>query len=183
MAALRSDAARNRTALLDAARASRDELGYPSPLADVAARAGVGVGTAYRHFPSHRALVEALALEGLDPLRTAVRAAADDPDGDAFRDVVLVAIRMLADDPALADVVGDPAEAGEDLRVVVEELTAAIGALLDRAQAAGHVRADLTPDDVRHLVCGVQLSVRLAGPADGQASERYTSVLLSGLRP
>ncbi|MBO9568471.1 MAG: TetR/AcrR family transcriptional regulator [Cellulomonas iranensis] len=183
MAALRSDAARNRTALLDAARTARDERGYPPALADVAARAGVGVGTAYRHFPSHRALVEALALETLDPLVTAVRDAADDPAADAFGDLVVGAMRLLADDPALAEVVSDSGGAGPELRAVLDELLTAFGALLARAQAAGDVRPDLTPVDVQHLVCGMQVAVRLARTADDGAAARYASVLLHGLRP
>ncbi len=183
MAALRSDAARNRTALLDAARAARDERGYPPALADVAARAGVGVGTAYRHFPSHRTLVEALALETLDPLVTSARQAADDPAVDAFGDLVVGAMRLLADDPALAEVVSDAAGAGPELHAVLTELLTAFGALLARAQAAGDVRADLTPVDIQHLVCGMQVSMRLARAADDDAAARYASVLLNGLRP
>ena len=177
----RSDAARNRAALLDAARRTRDARGFPAPLAEVAAEAGVGVGTAYRNFPTHRALVEALALESLDGRLAAAREADADSRPDALDDLLVAAIRMLAEDPSLATVVSDPDGSGPELREALTGLLEVFGRLLARAQDAGLVRTDLGRADVHHLVCGVQLSVRLAGTAD--AVDRYGRVLLTGLRP
>jgi len=177
----RADAERNRGLLLEAAREQRDRRGAVPPLAELAACAGVGVGTAYRNFPSRGALVEALALEGLRELLTEGRAALATGEADSLDAFLTRAVRMLVADPSLAEVVSRPADASPPTLQAVGDLHGVLVDLLDRAQQAGRVRADLTAADVHHLVCGVQLAVRLAG-SDAAAGDRFTAVLLAGLR-
>src|SRR4051795_6544972 len=66
--AMRADAQRNRDALMEAAAAAFTEHGPDASLEDVARRAGVGIGTLYRHFPTREALVEAAYRRGLETL-------------------------------------------------------------------------------------------------------------------
>ena len=180
---LRADAERNRALLLEAARAQRDRRGTVPALAELAACAGLGVGTAYRHFPSHGALVEALALDGLRELLAEGRAAAASDDAAPLDGFLERAVAMLVTDPSLAEVVSRPADASAPALDVLRELQEVLAVLLRRAQVSGRVRADLTAADVQHLVCGVQVAVRLAGSDAAAAAGRYTAVLLAGMRP
>src|SRR5271156_3785025 len=82
---LRADAARNREKVLSAAREAFAESGYGVPLDEIAARAGVGPGTVYRHFPAKEALFEAVATARVEDLLRDARARADaDDPGAAF---------------------------------------------------------------------------------------------------
>ena len=82
---LRADAARNRDKVLRAAREAFAELGYGVPLDEIAARAGVGPGTVYRHFPAKEALFEAVVTSRVEDLLSDARARADSGDpGGAF---------------------------------------------------------------------------------------------------
>ena len=82
---MRADAARNRERVLRAAREAFAESGYGVPLDEIAARAGVGPGTVYRHFPAKEALFEAVVTARITDLVSdaQARAAAADP-GEAF---------------------------------------------------------------------------------------------------
>src|SRR5277367_2631171 len=82
---LRADAARNRENVLRAAREAFAEAGYGVPLDEIAARAGVGPGTVYRHFPAKEVLFEAVVSARLEDLVHDARARASDSDpGSAF---------------------------------------------------------------------------------------------------
>src|SRR3984885_5201771 len=83
--ALRAGAARNREKVLRAARDAFAESGYGVPLDEIAARAGVGPGTVYRHFPTKEALFEAVVTVRVQDLAANARAGADAADpGQAF---------------------------------------------------------------------------------------------------
>src|SRR3954453_10516153 len=82
---LRADAQRNRQRVLDAARDAFAEVGFAVPLDDIAARAGVGPGTVYRHFPTKEALFQAVITARVTDLVTTARQHAEAPDpGAAF---------------------------------------------------------------------------------------------------
>src|SRR5438552_17829120 len=82
---LRADARRNRERVLRAARDAFAESGYGVPLDDIAARAGVGPGTVYRHFPTKEALFQAVITARVTDLVAAARQRTADPDpGAAF---------------------------------------------------------------------------------------------------
>lgn len=179
----RADAERNRALLLEVAREQRDRCGAVPPLADLAALAGVGVGTAYRNFATPRGLVEELADESLQQLLIAGRAALADEDPAALDGFLTRVVRMLAADSSLADVVSRPGDATTGVGEAVAALGDLLAGLLDRARAAGRIRPDLTAADVHHLVCGLQFALRLSDTADRAAADRYTAVLLAGLRP
>lgn len=178
---VRADAVRSRQRILEVAK-GRDagEL----RLNDIARDAGVGVGTVYRHFPTVRALVEALSIESLRRLSEAADASAREADP-------LVALRRFLDDALALQLADSGLQAVlVDLErsdpVVHSECTAAraqvsagFGAALSRAQAAGVVRPDLTAAQLQRLVCGVEHAVRLGSPDDRPV---LLDVLISGIR-
>lgn len=174
--ARRADAERSRRRILDAARAARDpDLG----LNELARRAGVGVGTVYRHFPTPHALREALALAALEGLRDLAAEVRDLPPGEDLAALLRRALEVLLADPALQPVFVAP-DPGPEVAAVRREVVTAFGAVLARARAAGAVRAELTTRDLQHLVCGIEHAVRLGTPADAGV---YLDVLLAGIRP
>ena len=131
--------------------------GVNAPVDEIARRAGVGVGTVYRHYPTKEALLQAIVAAHVDALLAAARDARDASDaGDAFFDF----LRRLADEfgsfKALADTM---AESGFDVKAAKQdasrELMAMGGQLLERAQRAGRVRADVSIDDVTMLMASV----------------------------
>jgi AcrR family transcriptional regulator len=182
-ASLRADSARVRARMLAAARemlaAGDEEL----PMNAVAKAAGVGVGTMYRHFPSRQALLESLAAESYATLVEQARAAAADPDVAAgLTGLLRATLSCQLTDPSLATVLSAPEFACAETVELSRELNAAALRVLERARAAGVVRPDVTADDLRRLMCGVQHAVR-SGADDGTAAARYLDILVRGLHP
>jgi AcrR family transcriptional regulator len=153
---LRADAQRNRERILQAADEMFAAHGVDASIDDIANRAGVGVGTLYRNFPTKEALLQALFVARMQPLITAARDAADAEDpGEAF----VAFLRRLGDEfvnfKALAEVM---ASSGMDLSAKAEaaaDLLQAGDALLRRAQQAGDVRPDVGIADVAALMSGL----------------------------
>ena len=172
---LRADAARNRERVLHAARQAFAESGYGVPLDEIAARAGVGPGTVYRHFPAKEALFEAVVTARVTDLVQDARARADAADpGEAFFGFLT---RLAAESAAKRDLPDAISIAGS-LR---EDLFAALDLLLRRAQRAGAVRAEVRTSDLIVLLKGMFAS--LAGSTDPGLRERVFTVLADGLRP
>jgi len=173
---LRADARRNRERILDAARAVFSSKGRDAHLEDVARRAGVGVGTVYRHFPTKDALLEALAREQFDLLTRWAQEAEHEPDPwAAFHALMWRGAELQASDRALMEAV---AEFKPSVAQQAEELHAATERLMHRAQAEGEMRADATGDDIRLMMCGLGSVMQMSG--DGW--RRYLTVMLDGLR-
>ncbi len=151
---LRADAVRNRARILEAAEVVFAAQGIEAPVDAIAEKAGVGVGTLYRHFPTKEKLCEAILLDRLADLTVDARAAADAPDpaaaffgflrhfvslGESKRDLIVAVMGAGLDfEEAAAD--------------VKEDLREAVGVLLCRAQDVGVVRRDVTPTAVVSLV-------------------------------
>jgi AcrR family transcriptional regulator len=177
---LRADARRNRDKVLAAARQAFAEHGFAVPLDDIAAAAGVGPGTVYRHFPTKEALFEAVSLARVQDLVADARERATAPDPGAAFDGFLQRLAEEAeakrDLPDALDGVGASAMAD-----VVAEMHEALGVLLARAQAAGAVRVELTVGDLIALFKGF-LSVVRADPDPGRRG-RIFAVVRDGLRP
>jgi len=179
--ARRSDAARNRALVLEAARARLDaDLGLP-PMKDLARLAGVGVGTVYRHFATQQTLLAELGADASRRLVQETRAAAEDPDPAAgFARVLGFVLRGLVHDPAVCAALTGVGQ-GCAPTGPAAELDEAVGTLLRRARAAGAIRDDVDADDVRLLLVGVASGLRLAD-ADDERLERHLRVLVDGLR-
>ena len=180
---MRSDARRNRERVLVAAEDVFSEMGLRAQIEEVARRAGVGVGTVCRHFPTKQALVEAV-LEAmyeslLGDARRALRAA--DP-GTGFQTFFFALSEFQARHRALAEhmAAGIDPPATQSVR---DELRVVIGELVARAQDAGAIRADIGPADVALLISGVAHATALAGDLQPVLRKRYVALVLDGLRP
>ncbi|MGW0480319.1 TetR/AcrR family transcriptional regulator [Nonomuraea sp. NPDC003214] len=182
--AMRAGARRNRDRLLAEARAAFLEHGTGASLDDVAARAGVGAGTLYRHFPTREALLEALLGERFDALTARARALAD--QGSAREALLAWTLEFVETTTAyrgltamLTATLRDPASA---LHASCEAMREAGTALLARAQRAGDVRADVTPAEFLALVAGVSWArEQLTGGEPG--GERLLPLIFEGLGP
>jgi AcrR family transcriptional regulator len=178
--ALRADAARNRARVLDVAQRVFASEGLAVPIDEIARRAGLGVGTVYRHFPTKEALFAAIVQEKIERLAEYVEEAAGLPaPGDAL---VAVLDRMVADGAHKKDLVDALGGAAVDVRSAAREasdrLRVALAALLRRAQAAGDVRRGITAEDLLALVAGTLL----AAARTGGSPVRLFAVVRDGLR-
>lgn len=169
---LRADARRNRERVLAAARRCFAEDGYDVPLDRIAARAGVGPGTVYRHFSSKEALFAAVQDERVGELVAIAEegALAEDP-GRALGDF----LRMLAGEAAVKRDLPDTLTAP---RSAANRMRQALGPLLSRAQDRGMARPDLTVDD---LVALIKALFRATHTADQAMTDRLVDVIVRGI--
>jgi AcrR family transcriptional regulator len=175
---LRADAQRNRDKVLRAAQDAFAATGYGVPLDEIAAMAGVGPGTVYRHFPSKEELFEAVVTARLRDLIAAARGLANDPDpGQAFFDFLSRFRQEAAAKRDLPDAIAIPGS-------LQDELHAALDVLLRRAQQAGAVRADITTQDLTALLKGLLRTIndRPPGIGDEGRADRLLTVVTDGLR-
>ncbi|MDQ8044847.1 MAG: helix-turn-helix domain-containing protein [Solirubrobacteraceae bacterium] len=153
---LRADARRNRETILGAARDAFAEGGAEISMAEVARRAGVGMATLYRNFPNRPALLEALYLGNIVELARSADDLADLAPGEALTTWLTRFAEYFRAKSALADEL--LSATGGETTVFAESRAAIFGAaggLLERAQAAGEIRADITLNQVMDLVAGV----------------------------
>jgi AcrR family transcriptional regulator len=178
---LRADAQRNCDRLLQAAAAAFAEHGTDASLDDIARRAGVGIGTLYRHFPTRQALLEAVYREQMEALAAEADSllGAESPGTALARWLRSVLAHNMAH-RGLKEVLmnGEPSEQVTSAKV---RMRAAGGALLERAQHAGAVRSDLDIGDLLRLVYSIALANEHA--AEGAAAaNRCLLVMIDGLR-
>lgn len=179
---MRADAQRNYAALVAAADAVFSEQGGQAALEEIAQRAGVGIGTLYRHFPTRRALILATIEHASNAVNAQGRELLESPSPGAALETWL---RALLEHASAYNGLGaealryppDPEEQADtcsSMRVIC-------AALLERAQAAGEVRADVDATDLFLLV----YSLASAGAQEGapaQTAERLLTVVFDGLR-
>lgn len=180
---LRADAARNRDQVLRAARQALVENSLALNMNELARRAGVGVGTVYRHFPTRQALVETLVHDRFSHLLGEALAGLEDEPGPALERFVAAAVRLEVDEPGVAEVLAATSDATADSATIRRELLEAVERLLARGRAAGAVRDDVSADDLRRLVCGIEHAVRSGEGDPDVVADRYVRLLLEGLRP
>jgi AcrR family transcriptional regulator len=180
---MRADARRNRASILAAARelfaTERPDVGID----EVAARAGVGVGTVYRHFPDKEALMGTLVRERFELFNDQLRSAIDDEAGepfDALGDALRANMTSLAEDAATRFAFqngGERVFAHAD--VELEEYLELCRVLVARAQAGGTLRADFVAEEIPMLMCGV--SSTIAHDKPGWDWRRYMELVLRGM--
>jgi AcrR family transcriptional regulator len=184
---LRADARRNRARVLQAADAVFASKGPSASTEEVAERAGVAIGTVFRHFPTKQALLEAVIVDRLRRLadEAAALADADDP-GAAFFAFFTHWAELAATKHALADALAD---AGVNVKAVescharvVGDLHRAVDALLTRAQRAGAVRDDIRLRELIALLIGASRAAEHAAQ-DPDLQTRTLAVVFDGLRP
>jgi AcrR family transcriptional regulator len=179
----RADAQRNRQRVLDAAVEVFDAEGLGAQMEAVAHRAGVGVGTVYRHFPTKEELVRAVISLVCEHLLTSAEAALAEPDpGQGFRAYFSTMVEFQAQHRVLAEEMASQMELDVSTVRLKESLRTVARRLLERAQAAGEVRADVGVADISMLLVGMAQAVGLAAD-EPELRQRYLEVLLDGLSP
>src|SRR5882757_8579012 len=153
----RADAIRNRERVLEAAKTVFSAGGPEASLEAVAKRAGVGIGTLYRHFPTREALFEAVyrrEVQQLSELAEALKSEADPVD--ALRRWLRSNVEFVATKKGMSAALALAVQSTSELTAYsFERLTKAIGTLLDRAVAAGEIRSDVSPEDLLRALIGM----------------------------
>jgi AcrR family transcriptional regulator len=153
----RVDAVRNRERVLEAAKAVFSAGGPDASLEAVARRAGVGIGTLYRHFPTREALFEAVYRREVEQLsELAEQLQAEPTPIEALRQWLRSNVEFVATKKGMSTALAAAAQASPELRSYsFGQLTKAAGALLDRAIAAGEIRSDISPEDLLRALFGM----------------------------
>jgi AcrR family transcriptional regulator len=183
-ATLRVDAQRNRARLLAAARELLATQGVDVSLREVARRAGVGVGTLYRHFPTREELVDAVLEDAFAEFLAATREAQEAKDAWTGLTGLIERVLLLhAHNRGLRDVVETRAHGRERSEAVRGQYAAAVAGLVERAQADGTLRADFAPQDVSLIFWAGDRVVQLGDQAAPEIWRRYLGFVFDGMRP
>jgi AcrR family transcriptional regulator len=178
---LRADAQRNRDKIVAAARDAFSELGLDAQMEDVARRAGVGVGTVYRHFPTKDALVRALVVDKMETMAGQAEPFLEQARSDgweAFTGFIRACAETHVSDRGLTQVIStQPATSFIDVATDTG-LMKVTGKLLVAAQEAGVARRDLVATDVGLVMCGLSAVLESFGEAGGR---RYLEMMLNGM--
>ncbi len=180
-ASARADAQRNRARLLDAAAAAFSAEEDPT-LDSIAKRAGVGIGTLYRHFPTREALVEAVYDEELTRLcDSAAQLLCESTPDVALRIWMGRYADFVATKRGMADALRALIASGTVSRAQTRpRLTAAIQTMLDAGARARTLRGDVRAEDVTASLAGVLLATGV--PDDPEQAGRMLELLMDGLR-
>ena len=178
----RADARRNREGLLEAAKAAFAEVGAEASLEEIARRAGVGIGTLYRHFPTREAVVEAVYRREVQQLADAApRLIESLPPVEALRAWMrlfidyVAAKRVIA--PALKSLVGGGSALYADSSARISE---AMALLVERAQASGDVRPSAEAADLLRALIG--FAYVNSAPDWKASARRLIDLMIDGLR-
>jgi AcrR family transcriptional regulator len=179
----RSDAVRNRERLLKAAAQIFSAGGPDASLEAVAKRAGVGIGTLYRHFPTREALFEAVYRHEVDQLgELAERLGREVAPVEALRHWLHANVRLVATKKGMVAALALAAYGPSELYAYsFERLRKAVGALLDRAIEADEIRADITPEDLLRALAGMVYNV-YDTPDWQKTALRLADIFVDGLR-
>jgi AcrR family transcriptional regulator len=178
---MRADARRNYERLVDAARSALREQGSEASLEEIARRAGVGIGTLYRHFPTRLDLLEAVYRADVDGLEESTRTllAEEESAWAALERGVRLFIDYAATKRALFQVLVDAV--GRDSQLITHSrqvISSSIETLLTRAQDEGTARRDVQSADLIRLVGGCTMM----GVLEGDQRERMLRIVLDGIR-
>lgn len=178
----RVDSVRNREQLMAAAKAAFTERGADAPLEEIARRAGLGIGTLYRHFPTREALLAAVYRREVEQLANAAdRLLAELAPVEALEAWLHQLIDYMATKRVIAPALrASPGEGSAAYAASGPTIVSALNRLADAAIASGDVRADVTPDDLARLLAG--LSLGYDQPDWAPSARRLISVLMAGLR-
>ena len=174
----RRDAQRNHDRILAAAHEVLGESGADACMEEIAARAGVGVGTVYRRFASKDALIDELLQLVLEQIVSATERALARAGGHGLEELLRALGQSFADHAKYASLLlaRHTDEATEHrIRTAIDELTA-------RARAAGTVNPDVTAGDVVVLIWAMRGLVQAADAAAAAAWPRFLDIQLAGLR-
>lgn len=180
---MRADARRNRELILGAAREAFAEQGIDVPMDEIARRAGVGVGTVYRRFPTKDALLGALAADHFEALAglAAAAAEADASPGERVALFLRAAARRQHENLAMSQILWRSPEAIVHAATERAALHERVAALVRAGVAAQELRADARGEDVPPLMCAIGAVMASGGP-QSTAWERCLELAIDGLR-
>ncbi len=179
----RSDAERNHARIVVAARAVLAERGADAKVEDIARRAGLGVGSLYRHFPDKEALIDAVLEDAFDEILGLADAALEKDDAWAgFSGFVEGAISLHAANSGLRDIVAGSARGRERAASMRARLRPKLRRLVARAHAEGGLRGDFAAEDIPLLFWGTGRVIDVTAPVAPEIWQRYLGFVLDGLR-
>jgi AcrR family transcriptional regulator len=171
----RADARRNYDALLEAARDAFASEGTGVALEEIARRAGVGIGTLYRHFPTRRQLLEGVYVHEVDALCAAAAEVSALPPWEAL---VAWLQRFVAYTATKRAILEELAAGSPLFNTCFEAIIAAGEPILTRAQASGDARTDVTFDDLLRLISGITMMPY----GDPVQRQRVVGIAIDGIR-
>jgi AcrR family transcriptional regulator len=179
---LRADARRNLERIRAAARALFAERGQAAQMEDIAAHAGVGIGTLYRRFPTKEALVTELVRERFQEFRV-IAAECEQVEGpyDALATMMRRHAESVEDDVAFRLAMLNLNDfAWEGIEEDKGALNAVVSRIIERGQAAGEIRADLRVEDYGRMMCGIVATMHYRSN-EGDEWRRHLDLVLAGL--
>jgi AcrR family transcriptional regulator len=178
----RADAIRNRERVLAAAKAVFSAGGPEASLEAVAKKAGVGIGTLYRHFPTRQDLFEAVYRREVQQLVELAEELQNAPEPvDALRRWLQSNVEFVATKKGMSAALALAVHGSSDLATFTfDRLTKAVGALLDRAIAASEIRSDISPEDLLRALVG--MCYMHDQPGWQKSVIRLVDVFVDGLR-
>lgn len=180
---MRADAERNRAKLLEAARVVFAAQGLDAPLEDIARRAGVGIATLYRRFPTRDQLIAATFTERMAGYAQAARAAlSSDSAWAGLVTFIQHWAGMQIADRGLGDVMSLSFPDSPEFEQFRQDAYGTVFELIERAKAAGAVRPDFVPEDFIMLMMANAGIMHAAGEAAPLLSARLVAYLLQAFR-
>lgn len=181
--ALRKDAVDNRDRLLAAARELFAEEGLGVTLNDIAHRAGVGVGTAYRRFANKEAVIDAIFEEQLRNLAALAEEALRAPDAwDALVSFLEQSLDKQFGDRGLNDIMNAPVLGLDRISAARDQIAPLIEKLVQRAVREGAVRPDLDQSDLIFIQLGLSAIMNSSRAIDPELYRRYLTLFLDGIK-
>jgi AcrR family transcriptional regulator len=180
---LRKDAQRNRAALLDAARTAFAQEGLDAALEGIARRAGLAIGTLYRHFPTRMDLVAAIVAEKKRAwIKAAETAVALEPAWDGLTFFLERVCELQAGDRAFNDIASMRFPYARGIETARKRAYDLGRRIVERAQAEGSLRPDVTAEDLTFIFWAHARISEATHAIDPDAWRRYLALTLDGLR-
>jgi AcrR family transcriptional regulator len=180
---LRRDAKENRERILGAARSAFAELGIDASVEEIAARAGVGIGTLYRRFPTKDALIDAIFEEHLDHMAAAAEHALHASDTwEALLEYLTHVVGLQAADRGLSEIVGAHLRTEQLVARARSRLRPPVQRLISRAQQTGKLRPDVVYEDISVLLWTTGRVVDATREIAPEFWQRHLALVVDGLR-
>nr|BFD87181.1 TetR/AcrR family transcriptional regulator [Streptomyces sp. Xyl84] len=178
------EAGRNDVRLMRAAREVFAEQGWDAPVSEIARRAGIGMGSLYRRYPSKDLLAQRMRVMGMDQLVAQARTAlAEEPEPwEAFARFLRDALTAQGSGGPLLSLIGGRLPATDEVVAAAARLRAALDELVGRAHAAGVLRTDFASADVPLLLELLALRLPVTGERTVTLQLRHLDLVLAGLR-
>jgi AcrR family transcriptional regulator len=180
---LRSDARRNRAALIASARELFGREGVDVSVEEITQHAGLGMGTLYRHFPTKRELIDAVLEDAYaEILRLAEEAVAEADAWTGFTGFLERTLELHAQNRGVKDILASRQHSARHAEAMRRRIRPLLARLVERAQEQGTLRADFTPEDLPLLFWSAGRVVEATVKVAPGAWRRYLGLMLDGLR-